>query len=168
MVETLVVLALISIILSITVPFTLQMVRKSRAEAEIRNLFGNVTEARQRAVQRSLPYIVRPSTTGVDVYEDANSDGTAASTEKVDTLSKGSLTYTLEGTVGGTNIVGCSAPNCDMNLNGHGVVLPTTSIFLKINGADTGPSDAVVNCMVLDTTRIGLGKKDASNNCIVQ
>lgn len=168
LVETLVVLALISIILSLTVPFSLQMVRKSRAESEIRTLFGNVTEARQRAVQRSVPYIVRVSSTGVDVYEDTNNDGSPDPAEKLDQLSDDSISYSLTGDVGGQAIVGCSTPNCDMALNVHGVLLPTSSIFLKSNGSDTGPDDAVVNCMSLDTTRIGLGKKDASNNCVMQ
>lgn len=177
LVETLVVIALIAIILSFTVPFTLDMIRRSRAETEIRNLYGNLTEARQRAVERSLPYLVlvtgsAATTDGVgssvEIYEDQDEDGTADAGEKIDNLSWAPTAagrtpaYSLNVKVGGSLVASQT-----ITISTRGMMTPDANIFMVARARDAGVSDAVVNCFALSITRIGLGKYDGTN-CQIQ
>lgn len=176
-VETLVVMVLIGIILSFTVPFTLGMIRKARAETQIRNLYGNLTEARQRSVERSLPYVVQVTGTAGDtdgvgsaitVFEDKDSDGPDAS-EKVDILSWAPTAamrtpaYSLAGTVGGVSI----ATVQEIDISTRGIMTPDATIYLNPRSGDNGVSEAVVNCVNISITRVGLGKLDLNNVCCV-
>jgi type IV fimbrial biogenesis protein FimT len=182
LVETLVVMALIAIILSFTVPFTLHMIRKSRAETEIRNLYGNLTEARQRALERSLPYVVQvtgsaANTNGVgsaiEIFEDRNLNGvldtTPLPTENVANLGwapiEGSHTpaYSLDGTVGTDDLTSVR----EITISTRGIMTPDAKIFMIARAGDDGVSDAAVNCIAVSITRIGLGKYDGTN-CQIQ
>jgi len=160
--ETLIVMALIGLILIISVPWTLNQIRHARAEAEIRTLYSNLTEARQRTIERNFPYIMNVKDTGIDVYEDKNGNNTADPTEKIDRLSLtiGSQDYKLTGTVGGTGISGTAAP---FTINVRGIALSRVTIFLTGYSTDPGVSDAQRNCISVTATRIGQGKGNGSN-----
>lgn len=155
--ETLIVMALVALILIISVPWTLNQIRHARSEAEIRTLYSNLTEARQRTIERNFPYIVNVKDSAVDVYEDRNGNGTADATEKVSGLSFaiGSQDYKLTGKVGATAISGTVAP---FIINVRGISLSSATLLLTGYDADPGVSGAQRNCINVSATRIGQGK----------
>jgi prepilin-type N-terminal cleavage/methylation domain-containing protein len=166
--ETLVVMAVIATLLIITVPWTLNYMRRARSEAEIRTLYANLTEARQRTIERNFPYIVSVTSSAVDVYEDRNGNNTADTAEKVNGLSLtiGPQDYPLTGTVGATTIGGTAAP---FTINIRGVVLSSATMYLTGYNTDPGVTNAQRNCIRIDSTRINQGKYNAlstdANKC---
>jgi hypothetical protein len=140
----------------------LNQIRHARAEAEIRTLYSNITEARQRTIERNYPYIINVKDSAVDVYEDQNGNNAADATEKIDRLSLtiSSKDYKLTGTVGGTGISGTAAP---FTINVRGIALTSVTMFLTGYSTDPGVSDAQRNCISVTATRIGQGKGNGSN-----
>lgn len=169
LIELLIILAFLGVILLIATPLTLENIRRARAENEAQTLFSNIAEARQRAVQRNLNYILQIKKDGVTIFEDLNNNGTAETNEKVNLLSTGTLTYMLQGSVGGTPI---GASTLTATSSRKGFIQPNTLIFLDQASA-TGASPKGVtqegrhNCITVDFTRVSIGKYNGST-CQVQ
>ena len=170
--ETLIVMALVALILIISVPWTLNQIRHARSEAEIRTLYSNLTEARQRTIERNFPYIVDVSNSAVNVYEDRNGNNAPDATEKVNRLSFtiGSQDYKLTGTVGTAAIPTNGSfvtPPDRMIINVRGIALSSATMFLNGYSTDPGVSNAQRNCVSVTATRIGQGKGNGTN-CAIQ
>jgi prepilin-type N-terminal cleavage/methylation domain-containing protein len=175
--ETLVVVALIAIILLITIPYTLRSVRRARAEAEIRNIYSNIVEARQRALERNFTYFVEITGTVVNVYQDSNANGTADPSEKLaplslDQLDEGHSQYSLNGNVttviaGTPTTVAINSTAQTIAINNRGMIGSSALIYLNNANTDPALTDALPNCVSVITTRIGQGKYDGTN-CKVQ
>lgn len=149
--ETLIVVAFIGIILLVSVPLTVRLIQRYRCEKQIRTIYSSCMEARQRAMQRNIPYLLRFDTRKFEVYEDQNRDGNPDAIERVDVLSLGTIAptdFSMVGIVGGAPIT--PTPQV-ATANERGLVQPDVMIRIDNN-------DSPYNCMVTSLTRIGLGK----------
>ena len=168
LIELLVILAFLGVILLIATPLTLENIRRARAENQIQTIYSNVAEARQRALQRSINYLIQVKSDSVYVYEDRNRNNTADTGEKVDVLSADGLPYKLVGTVGSSTI-GTTARTATANPRGY--VQPTVSMYVDkaSPGASTteGPQEGPHNCILIDFTRVSIGKYNGTS-CQVQ
>ncbi|MEW6364254.1 MAG: prepilin-type N-terminal cleavage/methylation domain-containing protein [Acidobacteriota bacterium] len=161
LVELLVVILAVALVLAISVPFSKTLVDRYRAENQMRTIYGDMMEARQRAMQRNVPHIIQFAQNGFTVYEDRDGDGVPDANEKIPNLSITTLSFTLNGTVGGLSIP--STPSTTLGLltaSRKGLLEPDTVIRI-----DSPRSPC--NCVVTGTTRLGLGKYDGTN-CVVQ
>lgn len=171
LIELLVILAFVGIILLIATPLTLENIRRARAENEAQTIYSNIAEARQRALQRNLNYILQIKQDSVNIFEDRNNNNTAENSERVDLLSTGSLgklSYLLQGNVGGTAI-GASAVTATSSRKGF--IQPNTLIYLDQQTDLTGPAKGIQegrhNCISIDFTRVSIGKYNGTT-CQVQ
>jgi Tfp pilus assembly protein FimT len=149
--------------LLIATPLTLQNIRRARADNLTQTLYSNIAEARQRAIQRNLPYLIEIKNKSLKTYEDKDSDGTTDSTELITLLSADKLNYDLAGNVGGTAI---SSSALLATANRKGFLQPTATIYLvELN--TTTLVESRNNCVVVDFTRVSIGKYNGTN-CVVQ
>jgi type II secretory pathway pseudopilin PulG len=166
--ETLIVVVLVGIIVAISVPLTLSTLRRYRAEDQIREIYASWMEARTRAMQRNVPYIVQLSENGFSIYEDENRDGVPDTTERDVNLSRVIFNFRLAGSVGGTAIP--TTPQTTSGLVGvdrRGLVSPDTTI--RVMRDSTRVQDSRINCIITSATQIGLGRYDENTNtCRVQ
>jgi Tfp pilus assembly protein FimT len=158
--ETLIILFLITIILAIAVPYTIDVVQKARAEGQIRTLYSNISEARQRTIQRNIPYLVTISTQAVDIYEDSNQNSTADTNEKLDILSLDQLSFALAGKVGTTGLT--TTPQT-LVISVRGIMQSSSTMFLNPSTGNFGPTLATVNCVGITSTRVAQGKYNGTS-----
>lgn len=169
-IELLIILAFLGVILVIATPLTLENVRRAKVENEAQTLYSNIAEARQRAVQRSINYILQIEQDKMEIFEDRNNDNVADATEKIDALcSPSGLPYKLQGTVGTTAI---STTVLTATSNKKGFIQPSMLIFLDQSAPGASAVKGVAqegrhNCLTVDFTRVSLGKYNGST-CQVQ
>jgi type II secretory pathway pseudopilin PulG len=149
-IEALVVFLLISIILLVSVPLTLRLIRRYKCENEIRKVYAGLMEARQRAMQRNINYLVEADTDEVLIYEDSNNDGVGDTGERVDSISLASPVYfPLVGDIGGDALPAQGVANT------RGLISPDINIRIDND-------DSPYNCVFSNVTRIGMGKYDGA------
>jgi prepilin-type N-terminal cleavage/methylation domain-containing protein len=152
--EALIVVALVGLILLISVPLTIQLIRRYKCENEIRRIHASFMEARQRAMQRNVPHLLVVDTNSVAVYEDLDKDGTGGPGEKIQSLSLDApLYFPLEGEIDGTALPGTATANA------KGLISPP--IDIRIDNPDSP-----YNCIATSVTRIGMGKY--ASTCKIQ
>lgn len=167
LIEMLIVLALVGLIVGIAVPLGLAVVRSSRAESQIQSIYANLAEARQRAVQNSVTYLIQVTDKSVLVFADTSKDGVADAGEEVSALSvdwspPGSpFKYDLAGTVG---VVAIGGTATTFQISRRGIIDRSVKMRLSSSG---NTQDARLNCIEIGYTRIGIGKYVGST-CTIQ
>lgn len=156
LVEALVVMVLIAIILAISTPMTLRAIRRYRCEEEVRSVYSSWMDARQRAMERNIPYLIQVRTTSVFVYEDRDRDNVADNNELQPELSQPTLAFPLTGTVDGSSITAVQTAKA----NDRGII--EVPIEVGITNVQSP-----FNCIRTNVTTIGLGKYNGTN-CVIQ
>ncbi len=137
-----------------------QWTRKYNTEREIKELYSDLMDARMKAMNRNVQYVVELTANQYTVCEDCDNDNVCDTAVTCDTnsdgavdanevrLTKSSLAYPLSwGLTGGTNRI---------RMDRKGIIITTGNIRI----ADS--ASANYDCVVLDDIRINMGKYDGA------
>lgn len=179
LIEGLVVLAIVAVMMAIAIPFSLQQVRRFRAENQIRTMYSNMMEARQRAMQENVPVVVQFAQNGfvVSRWRDGSVDGVfngaieAGELQGITNLSLQTLSFPLNGQLGGVAIpANVGLVSGVLQISQRGVLSPTSGA-IRLDSTEIIVNPAIrCNCVDVSLTRIGLGKYDpaGAGTCVVR
>ena len=130
-----------------------------KVESQIKEMYADLLEARQRAMQRNRTYFIRSTVASPDqytTYEDANGNNTLdiGTDTVIPNLSKQDLRYRMAWNFGGT-----------VTMDKRGLIEPSGSVWLLDPDGNPFSEDEVdYDCIVVSRTRINLGKYDVTQN----
>lgn len=159
LIELLVVIAIMSIVtIALGFEFVGWMARY-KVESEIKTMIADLTNARQRAMEKNIPYVAQLSANNYVICEDTNLDGACTAPAETtnsaisQALSKNGLKYP----------VNVNFPPGTILLDKRGFVSIAGNIWLTKPGTPGTVYDASevdYDCISLSATRIGVGKYD--------
>lgn len=150
LVEILITLAILGILVVLAVGNFGGMNEKYKVEAETKQLYADLMDARGRAMQRNRMSFVRFSGTGYATYEDTNTppDGNGALDNAADTR---------VASVTGTHTITTALPGV-LNFNRNGIA----SVTGFIRFSSTAQPD--YDCITITATRLKMGQYNATGN----
>jgi len=151
--ELLIVVAIMSILLTIAGLSYSRMMSTYRLETQVRQLYADLMNARVQAMQKNRIYFVTVAAASYSVIEDRNDSGVNDSGDNV--------VWTRQLTYPSSNWTGKTA-----TLNSKGLVSPEGPPDNMIKFEPSGVS-AALDCINLGITRISLGKYDGSS-CVAK
>ena len=164
LIELLIVIAIIGILATVAGFEVNNWITRYRVEAQVKDMFADMSSARQRAMQRNVQYLVVLSTNGYLICEDRNGNNVcetpAETTDSTRTLSKDNLRFQFNWDLGD------SANTVVMDKKGMMSPALITqkpfsgSIWLVKPGAEPiwKPSEVDTDCLSIHETRIRIGK----------
>jgi prepilin-type N-terminal cleavage/methylation domain-containing protein len=153
LVEILITIAILGVLLMIGISNLRGFNEKYKVEAETKQLFADLMDARGRAMQRNRASIVRINANDYQTYEDTSPapDGDGALQNNLDTL----ITNT---TVSHAIAAGNIAVPLSFNFNRNGIA----SVAGFIRFSSTAQPD--YDCISIGATRIKMGQYNATGN----
>lgn len=144
LIELIVVLAIAAILLSLATLQFVSMSQKSAIESQVRLMYADLLEVRQKALYEKTARAVLVTATQFNVYSDGSTSG-------IPTMSR-TLSYPVTATTTPLVVV----------FNTYGIAGDgSTTSFICVSD----PSDAVVDSIIVDPMRIELGKRNAGGDC---
>jgi prepilin-type N-terminal cleavage/methylation domain-containing protein len=166
LIELVIVIAIIGILATVSGFEFSNWIARYRVEVQVRDMYADISGARQRAMQKNMTYFMHLNASAPDeyaTYEDSNSDNSLSigTDLKVDSLSRDritgkSLKYKIMWNGGGTSI--------DIRMDKRGLVdvtpmLPNRSLWLlKDDGTTYNYSEVEYDCLNIHETKIRMGK----------
>ena len=155
LIELIVTMAIMSIILGIATLNFRSWVVKNNKEAQIREIFVDLNEARTNAFTQKRPYwiVFQPNSYVMKSYTSA----TAPVPTNATAVTSGTTIKTKNLTYGLTN-AGASIVNTPVIFDTTGITFNWFTIFVNPYNTDPSKEPATANCIVISTARINMGK----------
>jgi prepilin-type N-terminal cleavage/methylation domain-containing protein len=153
LVEILIVIAILGLLAVIAVGRFAGLNEKYKVEAETKQLYADLMDARGRAMQRSRIFFVRLSGAGYATYEDTNTppDGNGIWDNAADTrVANVTVTHTIT----------TAFPGGAFEFNRNGIA----SVTGEIRFSSTAQPD--YNCVTIQPTRIKMGQYVGAGACV--
>ncbi len=178
LIELIVVVAIIAI-LAVALGFQFRgWISRNNVESQIKQTYADFMSARQRAVERDLPYpylIVFTSLNSYTICEDSNGNGICDPAETAPGTTAGSISQSLSKSGLRYNInwpPSVSDGGNTISIDRRGLMSPTgvdpsdpsntswtAMVYLtKTDGTSWGSSEVDYDCITISSTRINLGK----------
>ena len=166
LIELAIVIAVIGILAAVAGFEFSNWMSRYRVEAEVRDMYSDMSGARQRAMQRNVQYLVVLSTNGYLICEDINGNNVCDAPAETTvspisrSLSKVDLRYQLNWDL--------RSPANTVVMDKRGILSPITpggnSIWLVKPGAVPlwEPSEVDTDCLSIHETKIRIGKFDGT------
>ena len=158
LIELAVVIAIVGILVIVTGFQFIGWQARYKVESQIKEMYADLMEARQRAMQRNRTYFVHLDSATPYEYATSEDNGDNipnAGDTKIDELSKQGLQYRIRSNFAGDPV--------DISMNRRGLTSPLGSIWLlDPDGNPYSPNDVDYDCIVISRTRINMGKYDGT------